>query len=321
MLSRNAVKQAGKNLKEGIESRQDLSIIFEFRKNHIHIMNTLTKTLRKKTPKPTLFSRRLKRLSSIKFKLNRNPGLQLSTMQDIGGLRAVFKTKEEVKKYISSVEEAYKSKRSVLEIINRNDYISEPKKDGYRSYHIIFRYLDKRHSDNERNGYKVELQLRTLLQHYWATAVEIMGVIDSNNDIKKGIGEEPIRRFFYLASLILDNSANKEEIKEFKELNNIYGLLDKLSKISASCNTIEKVKNKKDKFFIISLSYQDKKTKIIPIQEDDRQAEAMFKGLEEEDNMDTVIVSSDSVVSLKHAYPNYFLNAKKFIEEIEERVN
>lgn len=80
-------------------------------------------------------------------------------MQDIAGLRAVFKNKNEVHAFLTAVKKAYKSKKAVLQIIRENDYIKDPKQDGYKGFHLVFEYQGKK---EYIKGYKIELQLRTL---------------------------------------------------------------------------------------------------------------------------------------------------------------
>ena len=46
-----------------------------------------------------------------------------------------------------------------------------PKKDGYRSLHIIYEYKSDK-CKTDYNGLRVEVQIRSRLQHLWATAVE-----------------------------------------------------------------------------------------------------------------------------------------------------
>lgn len=45
-----------------------------------------------------------------------------------------------------------------IEIIEEKDYIQDCKPNGYRSYHLIIRYL----------GYFIEIQLRTISQNTWS---------------------------------------------------------------------------------------------------------------------------------------------------------
>lgn len=319
LISKNSIKEAGKRLRDGAETNKDLDLILAFRTNHISIMTTLANTIAKKLPKPQLLSRRLKRLSSIRIKLKRNSGVQLSTMQDIAGLRAVFKNKNEVYTFLNAVKKAYKSKKAVLQIIRENDYIEKPKQDGYRSYHLVFEYQGIK---EDIKGYKIELQLRTLLQHYWATAIEIMGAIDSTNNIKIGKGSPAIKRFFYLAGLILDDNVASEEKEEFKELDKEYKILNLLSGLNVSYDLVQKnYKPKINDLFVISLDHQRKKLKILKFDENDRQDNLSFLGLELDDKrIDSVIINGATITNLKRSYPNYFLDAQNFIENIQTRL-
>lgn len=202
-LSNNAIRKAGDNLKLQKATREDLDAISTFRSSHIQLMKMLVKTISKKLPKPLFIARRLKRLSSIQAKLQRFEGMSLDRMQDIGGVRAVFKNNNEVRQFVKNIQDVYCSKRSVLEIVKENDYITNPKADGYRSYHIVFKYNGK---IDEVKGYHIELQLRDLLQHYWATAVEILALRSSTN-IKAGYGDEHFNVSFGFAPSSLQEAA------------------------------------------------------------------------------------------------------------------
>ena len=79
------------------------------------------------------------------------------------------------------------------------DYIEKPKDDGYRSLHQVFKY--KSTIAPELNGLFIELQIRTKLQHSWATAVETLGLVEKSS-FKTGEGAEEFKRFFKLASVL-----------------------------------------------------------------------------------------------------------------------
>ena len=111
---------------------------------------------------------RLKRFSSIMNKLRR-PGthFELGALDDIGGCRVIVDSPSQVDQVVLVL-------KSNLDFKGRNpekDYIREPQKSGYRSHHLFAVVED------EGARYRVEIQVRTRLEHYWATAVEAMSEI------------------------------------------------------------------------------------------------------------------------------------------------
>lgn len=313
-VSNTAVRKAGLSLKNNSATKEDLDVISTFRSNHIQLMKMLVKTISKKLPKPLFIARRLKRLSSIQAKLQRFEGMCLDRMQDIGGVRAVFKNNNEVKQFVESIKEVYLGKRSVLEIVKENDYITRPKADGYRSYHIVFKYNGK---IDEVNGYHIELQLRDLLQHYWATAVEILALRSSTN-IKAGYGDEHFKRFFWLcAELFAGAKEHKYEIRELDKKHNILFLLKGLNVVA---DKLEKAGNE-ESLYLMVLDAKDGILKLTAFSKGEQLlAQAMYQSMETNDSMQSVLVSIDSIKKLKKAYPNYFLDAKNFIKEVTERL-
>lgn len=313
-VSNTAVRKAGLSLKNNSTTKEDLDVISTFRSNHIQLMKMLVKTISKKLPKPLFIARRLKRLSSIQAKLQRFEGMCLDRMQDIGGVRAVFKNNNEVKQFVESIKEVYLGKRSVLEIVKENDYITRPKADGYRSYHIVFKYNGK---IDEVNGYHIELQLRDLLQHYWATAVEILALRSSTN-IKAGYGDEHFKRFFWLcAELFAGAKEHKYEIRELDKKHNILFLLKGLNVVA---DKLEKAGNE-ESLYLMVLDAKDGILKLTAFSKGEQLlAQAMYQSMETNDSMQSVLVSIDSIKKLKKAYPNYFLDAKNFIKEVTERL-
>ncbi|PPB53653.1 RelA/SpoT domain-containing protein [Campylobacter hyointestinalis] len=312
-VSNTAVRKAGLSLKNNSATKEDLDAISTFRSNHIQLMKMLVKTISKKLPKPLFIARRLKRLSSIQAKLQRFEGMCLDRMQDIGGVRAVFRNNNEVKQFVENIKEVYLGKRSVLEIVKENDYITQPKVDGYRSYHIVFKYNGK---IDEVNGYHIELQLRDLLQHYWATAVEILALRSSTN-IKAGYGDEHFKRFFWLcAELFAGAKEHKYEIRELDKKHNILFLLKGLNVVA---DKLEKAGNE-ESLYLMVLDAKDGILKLTAFSKSEQLlAQAMYQSMETNDSMQSVLVSIDSIKKLKKAYPNYFLDAKNFIKEVTER--
>ena len=108
--------------------------------------------------------------------------MELARMQDIGGLRAIVRSVAVVK----TLELAYKNSRFKHTPGSSKNYLDSPKPDGYRGVHLIYRYQNP--IATEYNGLSLELQLRTHLQHAWATAVETMGTF-LGQALKSGQGE------------------------------------------------------------------------------------------------------------------------------------
>lgn len=117
--------------------------------------------------------------------------MRLDRMQDLGSLRAVVSN---VKK-LRLLEETYRSSRFKHEILLCKDYVSEPKSSGYRSIHLLYKYCNPR--TPAYNGLFVGLQIRTKLQHAWATAVETMGTF-LNEALKSSEGPETWLKYFSL---------------------------------------------------------------------------------------------------------------------------
>ena len=61
----------------------------------------------------------------------------------------------------------YLTKQDDITVIEEKDYISNPKKNGYRSYHLILEvpiFLT-----NEKKPMRVEVQFRTIGMDFWAS--------------------------------------------------------------------------------------------------------------------------------------------------------
>lgn len=311
-ISKTLIRKIGHNIKNNIVSEEELNTFNEYRNTYIEVMEELLAYIKDKLPKPLFIARRLKRLESIKIKLQRFPQMELDRMQDIGGTRAVFNNLDEVKEYIKNIRVI---ENSTFKIIKENDYISNPKDDGYRSYHIVFECLS-----DKLKGYKVELQIRDLKEHYWATAVEILSVISKSNNLKIGKGEEYYKRFFYLSSKILHNEYDKNEVDELKELDKKYKILDTLKGFSLGFSSIDfKIQ---DLFYIIYIKYNAKEVYVRSFNKKNvEEASSLYKDLEKEDNINAVLVDARDIKTLKEAYPNYFGDSEKFINYIERMIN
>ena len=129
MVKRNATP-------EEIASARDL--VNRWQACHAYPLNTFQATLRTKLsrnyPKSAIVAQRLTRMPTIIDKPKRYPAMQLTTMQDIAGVRAILDTVEDVDRLVNE----YKNlTRLEHDLVDEKDYISSPRsEDGYRSYSI-----------------------------------------------------------------------------------------------------------------------------------------------------------------------------------------
>lgn len=109
---------------------------------------------------------RIKEKESIENKLHRkhsNGSVHdaKALLQDIAGVRVICFFEQDIR----SLRDALK-KQSDLILIKEKDYITTPKPNGYRSYHLIvgvpIYYMDT------MEYYPVEIQFRTISMDFWA---------------------------------------------------------------------------------------------------------------------------------------------------------
>lgn len=124
---------------------------------------------------------RLKREPQIINKLVRQPGMLLARIEDIGGCRAVLPSPAAV----AGVENRIRKRWDVQRY---RDYVESPKESGYRAVHLV----------TERDGKRIEVQLRTEGQQDWADAVE--GFANRYElPLKDETGPQPVLEFFRIA--------------------------------------------------------------------------------------------------------------------------
>src|SRR5207253_1939916 len=170
-----------------------IETLSNWRAYHAMQLDTFAKVLKERIQKISdnaVVAQRLKRTPSILLKLSNHKTMRLSTMQDIGGLRAILNTTEEVYELL----DLYKKSKSKHSLFSLDDYIKTPKKDGYRSIHLVYKLA-------RTPNLFLEIQLRSQLQHIWATGVEVFGTLQ-NSSFKSGQGSRKWLDFFSLLSSV-----------------------------------------------------------------------------------------------------------------------
>lgn len=325
--SGNQINKAGKIIADPfstIEEREDaLVILNNWRAAHAYPLQVICSNLRKKNPN-AIVVQRLKRLESITGKIQRFPEMQLYKMQDLGGCRVIVDTIEQV---YESVDK-YKSSR-IRHILKREyDYIANPKKSGYRSYHMVYQFHSESKDTYNKNMF-IEIQFRTKLQHMWATAVEMMGIYTKSN-LKSSQGDYDILRFFTLVSSlfaiqekmpICPNTSDwaDELISEIKYLDNKNNIISTLSGLNVSINYASNKYNQKDKnlYYIILLNYDKMTVTVKPFKSSNLEtATKLYGKIEQGSNINVVLVSASSFETLRLAYPNYFADISYFVTKL-----
>lgn len=128
-----------------------------------------------------LVASRLKRMPTIAVKLNRFE------------CRAVLRSVKRVEA-LTKLYEGHPYRAA--ELVKKFDYIQEPKEDGYRGIHLVYKYQGE-HQAGAFKGMRIEIQLRSRLQHSWATAVETIDIF-TGQALKSNIGNAQWKRFFVL---------------------------------------------------------------------------------------------------------------------------
>jgi ppGpp synthetase/RelA/SpoT-type nucleotidyltranferase len=338
-FSRKQVSRAGATLLDANASSEEktaaLDLLSHWRSCHAYPINTFQATLRARLKSicPTaLVAQRLKRTPSIIKKLQLNPGMQMARMQDIGGLRAVVDNLSQVTK----LADLYTQAKLTHELVDSDDYIATPKSSGYRSIHIIYRY--KNPTNPVYDGLCLELQIRTKLQHAWATAVETIGTF-LNQALKSSEGPEEWLEYFKLAGAAFaiiekcpvpaqfEGRTQQEVYSELLAETDRLEVRRKLNAFAIATNTIE-TKRTQGNYHLVVLNAETKNVEIKSFGKKRlEEANQAYSDAEVQSEFDpsiqAVLVATDSIEALKRAYPNYFLDTRAFVSAISriQRIN
>jgi len=314
--------------KEGLRA---LAVLNNWRAAHAYPLNTFQITLRTKArriEKEVIVAQRVKRLESIHAKLARHPSMRMSQMQDIAGCRAVFKRMTSVRKLV----ENYQSSRFGHKPRGQKNYIANPKPDGYRCYHLVYEYVGTE-TTKQYDGLKIEVQIRTQLQHAWATAVEAVGIF-TKQALKSNQGDEDWLRFFALmgsAIAALERcppvpntpTSKKKLISEIRKLVTKLNVRQMLMVYNTSIQHVGEAKDAK--YFLLQLDPVGDQPKITVWRYKAKQSEEanqkyteLESSVEEGSSRQIVLVSVENINALKRAYPNYFMDTNMFANTVEK---
>jgi putative GTP pyrophosphokinase len=226
MPSRSRINTAGRRLRKVIQGelapdeinlRDEVRVVQVFRAAHAAPLRKTAAGLyyyAKKhssiatTRRQPIVAQRLKRMRTIYDKLTREPHMALSRMEDIGGCRALFESTDQV--YAAAAD--IKSQKRWA-IVRERDYIAEPKgESGYRAVHRVA----------EKDGRRIEMQLRTLMQHSWAELIESTDR-RTGVGLKEGRSPADVTEYYRLGSELLAASeagraSDPTTLRRFREM-------------------------------------------------------------------------------------------------------
>lgn len=247
-------------------------------------------------------------------------------MQDIGGCRAIVSTVDDVEKLSSHIQ----ASRTRNELHRVYDYIAEPKDSGYRGIHLTYKYRGEK---AEYKGYFVELQLRSQIQHAWATTVEIVDTF-TDQALKSSQGSQDWQTFFRMASAefakleqrpLGNFSAGKDTKAELARLAHQLSVVTRLKAFAVSANHILQKSDNKTDYFLLELTEDGSKIIITQykISDFERATEAYLqkeKQAKSESMGDVVLVAAGSMHALQSAYPNYFADSTEFVRLMQSAI-
>lgn len=319
-LSNSAINRIGDAIRQGKSANgyeESVAILNTWRESHGKILDeyydrcvSLAEEIDKNN---IIVAQRLKRLPTIIGKLNRFKNMRLSSMQDIAGVRIIANDMEQLHK----IEKRIKRWNYLVKI---SDYIVSPKASGYRGKHFIFK----------KDGMFVEIQLRTNLQHLWATSVETTDIFRGAS-LKEKDDNTYWHNFFCQVSSIFALSEESNPVPEYKGLS-LKELCEKLEKnihahridsqITSYAVTEPIVANQRIKsayYVVISLDFKKKEATITKYRESEyHQAFQDYEKLEHGNNTSrqVVLIAVNKIQRIQEAYPNYFMNLNSFLNII-----
>ena len=297
-------------------------MIDEWRAAHRGVLNTFQAILRNRTRDTSIaVAQRHKRKRTIFDKLLRFPQMQLARMDDVAGCRVIFRRVKDLYEFRDKFHRA-RFKHTRRNALDKYDYIKQPKDTGYRGVHDIYEYDVNSEVGKGLAGLYVEIQYRTLVQHAWATAVEVIGFVTESQP-KFQQGDRRYERAMALASEILARAhesskgpfpdlSDRDLVKEFLSLDSELHLLRMLRGLNA---TDKAVSAKRNAILIMSANGE---LEVKMYREAPDALRALFELEKEMPDRDIVLVRADTSDEVRIAFRNYFSDARDFIKLVED---
>lgn len=249
--------------------------------------------------------------------------MRLSAMQDIGGLRAILKTNTDVYKLL----DLYKKSKSKHALFSIDDYTENPKIDGYRGIHLVYKLA-------KTPSLFLEIQFRSELQHIWATGVEVFGTL-KNSSFKSGQGNKKWLDFFSTLSSVFAIKENSPSLRQYRFTSQKV-IIEKLKKMIIELQVIDNLNvytavyriiskdnsvGRKGHYSLILLNSRDNTISVSSYSENQYDAaNQTYLNLEKnhfnDKQINIVLVNTGDIKKLQESYPNYFMDTKILVRNL-----
>lgn len=327
--SRSKIRKAGERVRAGTYSDDDVALIQDYRAAHatpMAHMLAMLKGCQSKVEGDLVFSARLKRLPTILDKLQRDsldgktPNRTVVTrMSDIAGCRVIVENLDALKHFDELLDFV---EFEDVKLIKQRDYIANVKSTGYRGIHRIYRYPE---------GFDVEVQLRTKIQHTWSTAIELIDLVEGTTlKTRPEQSDKKWLDFFRIFSDILNFKEHginpiikKNLISELEVLERELCVFEKIHAFIVSEQNWEESYPDMDcavisviPHIVFGKKFMLVDTRVFTKQEN-LHAMALLR-FREKSGHTTIMVNVDSFSELKDAYPAYRADITALNHELSE---
>ncbi|VVA47442.1 GTP pyrophosphokinase YwaC [Serratia ficaria] len=331
--TKTQVKKAGEAIRknEG-DINAAIDIIRDYRAAHLYPLTIIKNLIWKHSQKintRAVIARRLKRLPTIIDKLQRktldgvNPNtMSVTRMSDIGGCRVIVDNKNE----LLLLNDSLNRSRTTHSTKRIRDYLTEPKPTGYRGIHRIYDCYQNEQS-HAWKGFNIEVQLRTKLQHLWATTIEVVDLCEGKTLKTNPFEAEPKwSEFFYIMSeflaeedgfISMDNKKKQAYKERLLTLNDAIGAYGKLASFKAVFSKKE-IEEKYSKMSLAVLVINDKERRVkftFYPEKSKHIAIRHYNDAEGDMSNNVLLVQMDDIKNLKAAYPNYIIDTTEFLNK------
>ena len=338
LFSASQIAKAGSILRDTSSTADKVGWAFgvldNFRALHVEPLNVFQNTLRARLKKlglsDAIVAQRIKRKPTILEKLQRFRSMRLDQMDDIGGIRAIVSSIAELQELRNLYTAG--SHKLLHELQREDDYIATPKDSGYRGVHLVFRYQTNKEDKAGYNGLRIEMQLRTQLQHTWATAVETFEAF-MGEKFKSSQGAQEWLDFFALVAsafalkekqtpLPAHKNLTKQELaRRIKQQANDLQVGLMMKSFSLAANNLAPSYRQKGGLALMIFDSVTKSANVTVYPKDKYELayEAYVREEQrssQESTRQVVLVKMDSIQKLEKAYPNYFARLKDFQTEL-----